>query len=53
MNGKVESRRREKVKDPRIRWEVLREMEKREEFGRGKEDLIEGVQQEGFGKERK
>ena len=36
---------------PRIRWQVLREMEKREEFERRAEQLMEGVQQEGLEEE--
>ena len=42
-----------KGRTPRIRWEVLREMEKREEFERRTEQLEEGVQQGGLEEEWK
>ena len=39
--GEAESRRRENETYPRISWEILREMEKREDFEHKMEDLIE------------
>ena len=55
MKVRIERRagdQREK-RTPKIRWEVLRDMEKREEFERRTEELIEGVLQEGLGEEWK
>ena len=49
----MESRKERKGRTPRIKLEVLREMEKREEFERRTEQLMESVEQEGLEEEWK